>query len=72
MSKEILRVIGKPKMGYFDKSFYSDNHDVPALWIDSQIIALGDGTDEYGAKDGRHLRWKLDKDKEYDVIVREL
>jgi len=72
MSKEILKVVGKPMFGTFDKSFYSEDHDVPALWIDGQIIALGDGTDDYGTIDPTHLRWKLDKDKEYEVTVREL
>lgn len=70
--KEILRVVGKPHMGDFDKSFYSDDHDVPALWIGGQIVAIGDGSDDYGVKHEGHLRWKLDGNKEYEIIIREL
>jgi len=72
MSKEILKVVGKPIMCDFDKSFYSDDHDVPALWIGGQIVAIGDGSDDYGIKNPKHLRWKLDENKEYEIVIREL
>jgi len=68
------KVKGKPKIGEFDKSFYSDDHDVPALYIGGQVVALGDGEpmdlEDNGKED--HLRWKLDEDKEHVVEIREV
>ena len=59
-------------MSEFDKSFYSDDHDVPALYIGGQIMALGYGIEDWNEKDKDHLRWKLDEDKEYIVEIREV
>ena len=70
--KIILRVKGRPCMSEFDKSFYSDDHDVPALYIGGQIMALGYGIEDWNEKDKDHLRWKLDEDKEYIVEIREV
>lgn len=79
-ARDILAIVlvteGKPTTGDFDKSFYTDDHDVPALWIGGQIVAIGDGDRQVGfgyyKKDEDHLRWKLDPDKTYRVTIEEI
>jgi len=68
----ILYVKGKINESSFDKSFYTDDHDVPCTCIGSQIIEIGDGYDEYASKDKDHIRWKFDTNKEYEIIIREV
>jgi hypothetical protein len=64
---------GKLNSSQFDKSFYSDDHDVPAIYIGGQIIELGAGFDIYtDEKDENSLLYKLDKEKTYQVIIREV
>ena len=70
--KTILKKVGKFRQCDFDKSFYTDDHDVPALWIDGQIFAIGYGYDDYGQKDKDHIRWLLNPDKEYEITIKEL
>jgi|GEM_PF-5806765 len=68
-----LVIEGKPELDDFDKSFYSDDHDVPALWVGGQIVALGSGYGNWpGDKDRGHLRWKLDPEKVYRVTIEEV
>ena len=72
--ESVLVATGKPEVGEFDKGSYSDDHDVPALWIGGQIVALGDGYNNWGAfseKDENHLIWKLDANKTYRVVIEE-
>lgn len=76
MDAAILIAEGQPEIGDFDKSFYTDDHDVPALWIGGQIVAVGDGY-RRGAwycadKDEDHLRWQLDLNKTYRVTIEEI
>jgi len=70
--KVVLVVRGKPEVSEFDKGFYSEGHDVPALWIAGQIVDLGDGSNMDGIKDEEHLRWKLDPEKTYRVTIEEV
>lgn len=70
MYREILGT-GKPEMGEFDKSFYSDSHDIPALYIGGQIVQIGCGYGDWNEKDEDHLRFKLDPEKTYRVIIEE-
>ena len=76
MSRRLVLVEeGKPEVQDFDKSFYTENHDVPALWIGNQIVDLGDGYTLSGLseeKDEEHLRWKLDPEKTYRVTIEEI
>jgi len=73
MGTIILTVEGKPEVCDFDKSYYSDDHDVPALWIGDQIIDLGDGHHNWPlGKDKDHMRWKLDPNKTYRVTIEEM
>jgi hypothetical protein len=68
----ILKMSGKPNISEFDKSFYSDGHDVPALYIGDQIVEIGDGYSDYNEKHDDHLRFKLDFDACYEVIIRKV
>ena len=70
--KIIIEAKGKPVISEFDKSFYTEDHDVPALYINGQIIAIGNGIDDWNIKDKEHLRWKLDKNKTYKVTIEEI
>jgi len=70
--KIILKREGFVKECEFDKSMYSDDHDVPALWITDVIIALGYGYDDWGRKDATHLRWKLKPNKKYRITIEEI
>lgn len=71
--KPVLLVEGKAKTQSFDKSYYSEGHDVPALWIGQQIVALGNGFLSYpGGKDDTHLLWRLDPSKTYRVTIEEV
>ena len=70
--KTIIKEKGKIRISEFDKSFYTDDHDVPALYIGTQIIAIGNGIGLWGDKNESHLRWKLDSDKEYEITIKEL
>ena len=70
--KIILQVKGKPYIAHFDKSFYTDDQDVPELDIGNQIVAIGDGYDfDDGKIDYDHLRHELNENKEYIVEIRE-
>ena len=69
----LLKVEGRPQVSNFDMSYYSDEHDVPAIWIGNQIVALGDGYHNWPpGKDDPHLRWQLDPNKTYRVTIEEL
>ena len=70
--KTILKKTGKFEEQVFDKSYYTEDHDVPALWIDGQIFAIGHGYDDYGHKDKGHIRWLLNPNKEYEITIKEL
>lgn len=73
MGKVILAVEGKPKFNYFDKSAYTEDHDVPAVWIGGQIVAMGSGFNCWsGGKDEDHLWWELDENKQYRVTIEEI
>lgn len=72
----ILIAEGKPEECDFDKSYHTDDHDVPALWLGDQIVAIGDGYRPVGfghvEEDAEHLRWKLDPNKTYRVTIEEI
>jgi hypothetical protein len=65
----VLSFLGKPKLGEFDKSYYSDDQDVPYIYIGDLPVAIGTGTEDYGQIDEEHLRWKLDFDTEYQITI---
>jgi len=69
---EIVLARGYIETITFDKSFYTDDHDVPITTINNQVIAIGDGYDDYGEKIEGHLRWKLHPMKQYEIIIREV
>lgn len=69
--KVVFRAEGKPHVSDFDKSYYTDDQDVPALYIGEQIIAIGSGFGDYDRKGEDHLRWKLDPERTYVVVIRE-
>lgn len=73
---KIAEAEGEMNVSEFDKSFYSDDHDVPALYIGGQVVAIGSGywsswADE-NEKDEDHLRWKLEEGKTYRVTIEEV
>jgi len=68
----VLVVEGRPETQDFDKSFYTEDHDVPALWIGNQIVDIGDGYSMNGGKSEEHLRWKLNPEKLYRVTIEEV
>ena len=70
--KIILKREGFVEECAFDKSLYSYDHDVPALWITDIIIALGNGYNDWGCKDPTHLRWKFKPDKKYRITIEEI
>jgi ADP-ribose pyrophosphatase YjhB (NUDIX family) len=58
--KLVFRESGKVTFGEFDKSCYTDGHDVPCIYIGSQIVALG-----------HNNMLNLKEEKEYIIEIKE-
>lgn len=73
MAKIIKKIKGKVRESSFDKSFYTDGHDVPIVCIGTQVIEIGDGYERGWniEKDKDSFLWILDPDKEYEIIIKE-